>query len=112
MIFRRLPSDEPLSNKNIRNFLIRWNQIFFFDLIWRRKYKIPFLSEEHKNMSLIGMFYDFMEDKLLKESMENRKRLDDKFENQLLKLHDLDFEEVKMTREEVNEDFDNLKINE
>lgn len=46
---------------SIETSIARWNNTFPFDKWWRDKYKIPFGSPQHLEMSPIHMFFEFQE---------------------------------------------------
>lgn len=50
-----------------KEFLISWSVKFPKDRIFRKKYNIPFGSEQHLNMSQIDIYLDILEDELIKK---------------------------------------------
>jgi len=55
-----------LSDK-IKKDVLKWNRRFPIDRWWREKYKIPFLSEEHKKSSFLQQYYEYVEDSIFAE---------------------------------------------
>jgi hypothetical protein len=47
---------------DIRRFVIIWNNKYPLDLWWRKKYNIPFNSEQHRRISLIDIAFQRVED--------------------------------------------------
>lgn len=50
------------SNKNIKEFLIYWNNMFPLDYWYRKKFNIRFNSEEHKKSNFIDIKIEFEEE--------------------------------------------------
>lgn len=48
----------------LEKFIVNWDSRFPFDRRWRKKYNIPFFSEEHLNQDFLNMKMDLMEDEL------------------------------------------------
>lgn len=55
-------------------FLISWNNRFPKDRIYRKKYNIPFGSQQHKDTSQIDAFLDVLEDTLYQKHIDMYKR--------------------------------------
>lgn len=90
---------------DIRDFIVRWNNNFPIDLWWRKKYSVPFGSEQHRNMSFIDMKIEFEEDKMLKrEVFKSIKGIDWEIEQELLSQNNL-------SEEELDREFEDLDIN-
>lgn len=53
-----------------QSFILWWNSTFPFDLMWRKKHKIAFMSPAHKNTSLYDIYFDIYEESYLKKLME------------------------------------------
>lgn len=49
------------------NYMVDWNLKFPFDRWWRKKYNVPFLSEQHRNASFFDMMREYREDKMFSE---------------------------------------------
>ena len=88
--------------KRLENEIIAWNNRFPLDYWWRKKYRIPFGSKQHREMSHIDMYKEYLEDKMMREKAEQMeaeekgmtmtsKEVDDAFENlDLSKYNDKD----------------------
>ncbi len=57
---------------DVRSFVLYWNSLFPIDLWWRFKHKTPFNSSSHREMSMIDMMFEFIEDEYInKKPKEN-----------------------------------------
>jgi hypothetical protein len=76
LIDDNFPVDK-LSHSDIEYFLKEWNIKYPYDRLWRSKYKIPFHSKAHLEISPIDIYLDITEDKLIEkiksEHIENLK---------------------------------------
>lgn len=62
-----------MTQRDLEKFILKWNRNFPVDRWWRKKYKIPFLSKEHREISFLNQVLEFKEDCLyldLKEEKE------------------------------------------
>jgi len=64
--------DGNFSIQDIQEFILKWNNDYPIDRYWRKKYSIPFNSEQHRKMSLLDMRIDFEEDRLFDKSNEEK----------------------------------------
>lgn len=55
------------------DFIIRWNNMFPRDRVYRKKYNIAFGSPEHRKISQIDVFLDGLEDTLYEKHIESYK---------------------------------------
>lgn len=94
--------------KDIKYFIIAWNNKFMYDRFYRQKYNIAFNSPQHRALSPIDMFIDIMEERLIEKHFKDSER-----QKQLMKeykengefLIDLD---VSLTDEEKDDMFDKI----
>lgn len=98
------------ARKEIDKFIFQWHD-FSLDYWWRKKYKIPFGSQAHREMNFIDMYVEYREEFLLKRAIDDYdKSVSDK-EDEELGLNDGSKKKVvKMTKQEIDEDFDNLDL--
>lgn len=89
----------------IRDFIVNWHD-FPLDYWWRKKYNIPFGSQRHRSMSFIDMYVEYQEELLLRES---ERFLDEKENEEIGLINDND-SVVKMSKKEVDEEYDNLDL--
>lgn len=95
-----------------QSFIIWWNSNFPFDLIWRKKYKIPFMSEQHKNTSLYDIYLDIYEEEYLNSLIEKQREQDDdvkyyELTGEFLKKNS---EYLEMDSEEITNFIENLDL--
>lgn len=83
----------------VNNFLHHWHTDFVIDYWWRKKYNVPFGSEQHRQMSWIDMYIEYCEDKKIKELRERE-------ENEQFSIPDSE----PMTQQEIDEDFENINL--
>lgn len=103
----------PNSPKNLRDFIVSWDNKFPWDLWWRKKYSIAFGSPQHRAISWLEAaieYIEFCELESLKEAETNKtKGEDEMLEKQLdnnLKLSQV----VTTTKEEEDEIFDEIDL--
>lgn len=105
------PSTEKL--EDLDAFIIRWNNKFPFDYWWRKKYGVPFNSDEHRSTCLIDMYYDYREEELLKRNLEkvnDRKERKKKYKETGSFLRERDPYDDDIPQEEIEQDFENLEV--
>ena len=90
--------------QDIKKFIVRWNDLYPIDYVWRKKYNIPFGSEKHKEVDFIDMLVDFEEQLMVEKSLRGGESDED--DNLLLDGRKV----VKMTKQEIDDDFDNLDV--
>lgn len=67
----------PFGAKNLKEFIAIWNNKFPLDKWYREKYKIQFNSEAHKSISLIDVYFEYLEDYIYihrPHKLKNKKR--------------------------------------
>ena len=57
-----------------RDFLIEWNFLFPLDRWWRLKHGVAFLSKEHLEISQLQITYEYLEEKMFEDFLEEGKR--------------------------------------
>lgn len=95
--------------REITAYIVNWNRLYPIDYWWRRKYKIPFGSEEHRQATFIQMFFDYEEEKMMNSLLDKEKDEDE---------DSLDFDTLakssgvgkKMSQEQIDDDFDQLDV--
>ena len=98
---------EQLKPKNnikdeIKRFIFNWHE-FPFDYWWRKRYNIPFGSPTHREMNFIDMYIEYQEELLLNEIAVEE-------DNEDVVLGNNDNEVVKLSKQEIDEDYDNLDL--
>lgn len=68
-----------LSQDSVKDSIIVWNNLFPYDRLYRKKYKIPYNSLEHRNICQIDVFFDIIEDRIFDKYYEKNKQ---KIENE------------------------------
>jgi endonuclease III len=53
--------------------ILKWNNMFPIDRWWRQKHKVPFMSEQHKNIRFTDQLFEYKEDKFFDEYIEKLK---------------------------------------
>lgn len=92
----------------MRGFIIRWNERFPIDYFWRKKYNIPFGSQEHKAANFILMAIDLKEDKMFKEYMKAKEEGSDKEYEGLSPKKNSNI--IKMSQKEIEQEFDDIDL--
>lgn len=91
----------------VRRFIFNWHE-FPFDYWWRKKYNIPFGSQSHREMNFIDMYIEHQEELLLKEVSDNYTEEQEEIEDIELGIHSN--KEVKLSKKEIDEDYENLDL--
>lgn len=99
---------EQLKPKNnikdeIKRFIFNWHE-FPFDYWWRKRYNIPFGSPTHREMNFIDMYIEYQEDLLLNNIAEQEDIEED------IDLGINEKEVVKLSKQEIDDDYDNLDL--
>lgn len=50
-----------------REFIISWNNLYPLDRWWRKKYGVSFNSKQHREVSYIDIYYEWLEDHMFEE---------------------------------------------
>lgn len=79
-------------------FIFNWHE-FPFDYWWRKRYNIPFGSSAHREMNFIDMYIEYQEFLLLNKP--------ESVEEDYFNTND---DIVKMSEEEINDDYENLDL--
>lgn len=58
----------------IRKSIISWNNLFPLDRWWRHKYKIPYASKDHRDISQISIYLEWKEEKIYQAHEEHLKQ--------------------------------------
>lgn len=68
-------SQKKNSLNEIRKFIIKWNNNYPFDYIWRKKFGVAFGSTDHRQMSFFDMIFELEEEKMM-NNLSNQKQLE------------------------------------
>ena len=60
--------------EDFRTFVVRWNNKFPLDRWYRKKHNIAFMSEEHKKCSFFQQLFEFEEDRMFKQALEDEEK--------------------------------------
>jgi len=93
----------------IEHFIFNWHE-FSFDYWWRKKYNIPFGSQRHREMNFIDMAVEYREEMLLKEMADKEDIKDEEAVDRQFGLNEGKKEVIKMTKEEVDDEYENLDL--
>lgn len=64
-----------------KEFLLRWNEAFPLDHWWREKYNVPFNSPKHRAVSYVDIYYDWLEQNMYDQYLEQEKQSIEKLAN-------------------------------
>jgi hypothetical protein len=92
----------------VKHFIFNWHE-FPLDYWWRKRYNIPFGSRQHREMNFIDVYVEYQEGLLLREYNDNYEAEQSEMEDEMLGLKS-DKEIVKLTADEIDEDYDNLDL--
>lgn len=88
--------------ETIREFIVKWNNNYPIDFLWRKKYGVAFGSPEHRQMSFLDMVIDYEEDKMFTKILSKHAPKEDTVEDST--------GGQRMTQKEVDETFDNIDL--
>lgn len=97
-------------------FIKLWNMLYPLDKYIREKYKIRFGSPEHRQVNYIDALYEFLEDRESRRKGENQFTADEdafmatQIPNSNTTGENQGPQVLKMTKAEIDRDFENLDI--
>lgn len=91
-----------------KEFIIKWNNKYPFDYIWRRKYNIPFGSDKHLSMTLFDMIVDLEEQRMYTQLINKKEDTFVEKSDRLLIPRRTKY--VKMNQKEIDLEFEKLDI--
>lgn len=59
-----------MNREQLSKYITDWNVRYPYDKIWREKHKVPLFSKEHRNMVLLDIYMEKVEDDLYKDARE------------------------------------------
>lgn len=96
---------------NLKDFIIDWNRKYPIDRWYRKKYNIPFGSEEHKRVSFLNMRLEYEEDLLFFNLEKKRKESEIELEDYLMgKYLKRNKEDEEISEEELDDLFNSIDI--
>lgn len=87
-------------------YIVNWNRLYPIDYWWRKKYKVPFGSDEHRQANFIQMYFDYEEERMMKKLMENYDETKEDFGDQFKKSG----VGSKMSQKQIDYDFENIDL--
>lgn len=96
----------------LRDFIVKWNNLFILDRWYRKKYNIPFNSSQHRELSPLDIRFEFEEElffKAFNKKNELRTKALEEYKEDG-KLFDKNAINKPMTQEEIDEAFDNIDL--
>lgn len=79
-----------------------WHQ-FPFEWWWRKRYDVPFGSEQHRSMSLIDMYFEYVETLRMN-------KIEKTVDEEEIELTESGEEVVNMTQGEIDKEFEELDL--
>lgn len=90
-------------------FLKEWSFEYPLDYWWRKKYKVPFNSSTHRNISYQDMFFDFIESSFFKKIGDLYKETPE--EEEVYTPGERNFLKVQvLSEEEIDDLFDQIDL--
>src|ERR1044072_1196150 len=96
-----------IQTTTLRNWVDFWNVKYPIDLIWRLHNNVQFGSTEHKSMDFLSMLFSLMQDHDIAEYKKSKESKDDEYSDELSEVYKTK-DIVKMSKEEVDNEFENL----
>lgn len=87
-------------NEEVDYFVLKWDE-FAIDYWWRKRYNIPFGSSQHREMNFIDMAVEYREQINFMRATNERDEPIRSEEDERV---------VRMTEEEIDEDYENLDL--
>lgn len=94
-------------NQEVTAYIVNWNRLYPIDYWWRKKYKVPFGSEQHRQANFIQMYFDYKEDKMMRKLFEKESKTTDRTFEEENKKHGVS---KNMSQEQIDYDFENLDL--
>ena len=94
-----------MAKNNIRSSIIDWNNRFPLDKWWRKKYKIPYLSEEHRESTFFSQYFEYHEDEVFEEYYEEQAKIKDAVEIPYMPLSGNWWKSREISKEEADDWF-------
>lgn len=91
---------------DIKSFMINWNNKYPIDRWWREKYNVPFNSDQHRQMDMYDMRFQFEEDMAYRD-IANKKDAYVPGTGNWLKKREID---TNLSQVEIDELFDQIDI--
>jgi hypothetical protein len=101
---------------NLEQFIINWNVRYPYDRLFRKKYNIVFGSKAHRELTIFDIAVDLKEEKVMAKFTQKNDQQGDvdltggKTITEMTEDEIQAGKSVKMTRREVDEEFDNLDL--
>ena len=95
--------------REVHAFIINWNQRWPIDFWWRKKYNIPFGSEEHRQANFIQMYYEYYEEKAMKKLYADSDDTDSQ-DQHIPADAEKSGVNKKMSQKEIDIDFDSIDL--
>lgn len=92
----------------IDRYIFDWHN-FPLDYWWRVKYRIPFGSQQHRNMNFIDMLIEYREEIVVKRFQKEYKERQEFLYNKELGL-ETDNKVLKMSKQEIDDEYENLDL--
>lgn len=67
-----------MTPQEFKEYIVHWNNTFPLDYWYRKKYRIPFNSEKHREVSFIDIKFEYEEDLLINEQLKEEKRREER----------------------------------
>mgnify|MGYP000442049556 CR=1 FL=1 len=96
--------------KEVKSYISNWNSLYPIDFWWRKKYDIPFGSEQHLQATFIQMFFDYEEEKLMNSILAKKSEDTDEEGFNFEKAQEKSGVGKNMSQEQIDDDFDNLDV--
>jgi len=95
---------------DIKSFIKKWNRQYPWDSWWRKKFSIPFGSEQHRKTSFIDMLIQYEEALYLKK-IEEASSEEEEAIDEIIGLSDKK-ESIKMSKKDLDTTYDELDLDE
>ena len=95
--------------QDVDNFVFDWHK-FPLDYWWRKKYNIPFGSQQHRDMNFIDMLIEYREDIVVNKYQSEYIRKQEEQDNRDLGLTDKESKVVHMSQQQIDDDYENLDL--
>ena len=93
---------------DVDRYITDWHN-FPLDYWWRKKYNVPFGSQQHRSMSFIDMLIEYREEIVVNRVRKEYQERQEYLANKELGLES-DSKVVKMTKEEIDDEYENLDL--
>lgn len=95
--------------QDVDKFVFNWHE-FPLDYWWRKKYNIPFGSQQHRDMNFIDMLIEYREDIVVNRYKNEYVKKQEEQDNRDLGFTEKESKVIHLSQEQIDDDYENLDL--